>query len=60
MTVNDRILGIEHNRQTTTVYGFFNRSELQKYLEEHQIPCNGLTPVTMTFEDAFIGLTGKY
>lgn len=60
MTVDDRILGVEHNRQTTTVYGFFNRSELQEYLEEHRIPCSGITSVTMTFEDAFIGLTGKY
>ncbi len=60
MTGDDYICSVEHNRQTTTVYGFFNRTELQAYLEEHQIPCARLTPVSMTFEGAFIGLTGKY
>lgn len=54
------VRGVDHTSRTSSVYGFFDEWELKRYLVEHGISFNGFTPVEMSFEDAFVGLTGKY
>lgn len=51
---------VEHTSKTTTVYGFFSESDLERYLEEKGVACKELAERQLGFEDAFIGLTGKY
>jgi len=51
---------VEQSNIHTTVYGFFCESELKAYLGERNIPSSELTAIQMNFEDAFVGLTGKY
>lgn len=51
---------VEHTSKKTIVYGFFNESALLPYLREKGVGCNGLVKRELGFEDAFVGLTGKY
>lgn len=51
---------VEHSSKKTTVYGFFDESALKPYLNTRGISCNELSKKDMSFEDAFVGLTGKY
>lgn len=51
---------IEHIGKTTSVYGFFKEDELKKKLTDKNIPHKEITKIQLNFEDAFIGLTGKY
>jgi len=57
---DELLASVEHGRQRTTVYGFFNEAELRARLADLGVPHDGLAPVPMDFEDAFVGLTGKY
>ncbi|MBN1279194.1 MAG: ABC transporter ATP-binding protein [Chlorobiaceae bacterium] len=60
MKSDDTVRSIEHTAKTTFVYGFFSEQEIAAYLERHQVLASGLVSVPMSFEDAFVGLTGKY
>ncbi|NTV74963.1 MAG: ABC transporter ATP-binding protein [Holophaga sp.] len=51
---------VEHASTTTRVYGFFDEAGLRAHLEPRGVDCGGLESVGMDFEDAFVGLTGKY
>jgi len=52
--------GVEHGSRTTAVYGFFEEQALKQRLGASGVPCAALERVPMDFEDAFVGLTGKY
>lgn len=54
------IVNAEHGNSFTSVYGFFDEQTLRAHLSERNIPCDGFVSVPLNFEDAFIGLTGKY
>lgn len=60
MKPDDVLCTVDHAARTTTVYGFLDEAALKAYLEYLKVPCEGLAEMPMTFEDAFIGLTGKY
>jgi len=60
MKPDDVVRTIEHTSRTTTVYGFLAEAALKEYLDYLDVPCEGFEEIPMTFEDAFIGLTGKY
>lgn len=51
---------VEHTRKTTTVYGFVDEDDLTAKLDSLGVPHASFATVPMDFEDAFIGLTGKY
>jgi len=51
---------VEHSSRKTTVYGFFDETAAKRYLDEKGVPHRELAERTLDFEDAFIGLTGKY
>ncbi len=57
---DDVLCTVEHGSTQTGVYGFFSEDSLRAYLSGKGIPCAALEQVPMNFEDAFIGLTGKY
>ena len=51
---------VEHTARSTTVFGFIGRERLSRELDALGVPHSRLESVHMDFEDAFIGLTGKY
>ncbi len=42
------------------IYSFKEKAQVEKYLQQTKIPYKNLKQVSMSLEDAFIGLTGKY
>ncbi len=60
LTANTSIHDIEHHGQQSTIYSFLPQSKIQEYLTNHSVPCAQLQQIPMSFEDAFVGLTGKY
>lgn len=54
------VSSVEHSASHTRLYGFLDELEVRAYLGERGVPCDDLEPLAMDFEDAFIGLTGKY
>lgn len=51
---------VEHIGATTTVYAFSGQDEIRNHLKQYDVTPSVLNEVSMDFEDAFIGLTGKY
>ncbi len=43
-----------------SIYSFKDKSFIETYLKQNNIPFKNLNQVSMSLEDAFIGLTGKY
>lgn len=42
------------------IYSFKGKDQIEAYLNQKKIPYKNLNQVSMSLEDAFIGLTGKY
>lgn len=42
------------------IYSFKGKNQIEAYLNQKKIPYKNLNQVSMSLEDAFIGLTGKY
>lgn len=57
---DNKLVNVEHSQEKTIVHGFVRQDELEQYLIRREIPHGTLRQVPMNFEDAFIGLTGKY
>ncbi len=55
MIANFEILG-----DKLTIYSFKSLQEIENHLKSLKIPYSGIKQVSMSLEDAFIGLTGKY
>ena len=51
---------VEQTSDATIVYGFLKQEALQQHLAGLGVPHPSLREIPMNFEDAFIGLTGKY
>jgi ABC-2 type transport system ATP-binding protein len=51
---------VEQTSDSTVVYGFLQKETLQNHLAGLGVPHPSLQEIPMNFEDAFIGLTGKY
>ena len=51
---------VEHTHSSTRVYGFLDEAALRDRLAKLEIPCEDLEGIPLDFEDAFIGMTGKY
>ncbi len=51
---------IEHHGQLSTLYSFSPMPKVQEFLTSRSVPCTQLQQIPMNFEDAFVGLTGKY
>ena len=47
-------------RNTLEFYSFKKQTEVEEILKQQQIPYQNLTKESVSLEDAFIGLTGKY
>ncbi|XPV74702.1 MAG: ATP-binding cassette domain-containing protein [Desulfovibrio sp.] len=54
------IAAIEHGRTNTSLYGYCSYDEMESYLGALGISGEGMKEISMDFEDAFIGITGKY
>lgn len=60
LDMDEFLCSIERSGSSTIVYGFFGETGLCAYLDARGVPHEALVPVPLDFEDAFIGLTGKY
>ena len=56
----DIVRNFEILRGSASIYTFASQNEVIDFLSKEAIPYSNLTEVPMTFEDAFIGITGKY
>ncbi len=54
------ITNFERLKNKLTVYSFKSQKEVENHLKALKIPFSDLKQVSMSLEDAFIGLTGKY
>ncbi len=57
---NELIWNVEQIHDKVECYTYASEENLKQYLSGSQINYTGFTEVTMSLEDAFIGLTGKY
>ncbi len=54
------VVALERERSATSVFGYCGRAEMAAHLSGLGIPVEDMAGVPMEFEDAFIGITGKY
>lgn len=54
------IANVEHSAATTSIYGYLAYDEMRATLASAGVAVDDLTEMPMDFEDAFIGITGKY
>ncbi len=54
------IKNVEESGQSLLLYSFDGPEEVGRYLAENGVSCRGLEERPMSFEDAFIGFTGRY
>lgn len=57
---NDVIKNVEQSGDMLELYSFADVGEVAGRLRSEGIPCSALEQIPMTFEEAFIGFTGKY
>lgn len=54
------VFSLERGRSSVSVYGYCGEAEMAAHLDSLGVPVRGMETVPMDFEDAFIGVTGKY
>ncbi|NJB66669.1 ABC-2 type transport system ATP-binding protein [Desulfobaculum xiamenense] len=54
------LANVEHSRRTTTLHAFMPLAETTAHLAALGVETTGMVEQPMDFEDAFIGITGKY
>ena len=57
---NEFIKNFEIIRGKASLFTFADKTEVENFLTKESIPYSDLSQVSMTLEDAFIGITGKY
>ena len=57
---DDVIKSFEKVKNKVSVYTFFHEEEVRSYLEAKGVGFSNLHQESMSLEDAFVGLTGKY
>jgi ABC-2 type transport system ATP-binding protein len=60
LPLSDLIRNYEIIHQKVSVYSFQSAAKIQHYLQERQLNFEKFSEISMTLEEAFIGLTGKY
>ncbi len=60
LSVGKEIHAIEHLGQQCTIFSFLPPEKMLTFLRQHAVPHTQWQHLPMTFEDAFVGLTGKY
>lgn len=60
LAAGELLVRLEHAREQTIVHGFLSGERLSAHLQDCGVPHETLQQIPMNFEDAFIGLTGKY
>lgn len=58
--VGGPVVALEHERSATDFFGHCGPEEMAAYLSGQGVPAENLVEMPMDFEDAFIGITGKY
>ncbi len=56
----DTVSNFELFKTHGAIYSFKGIEQVEAHLKQHKIPFKNLKQVSMSLEDAFIGLTGKY
>lgn len=59
-TKDDIITNYELIKNHAILYSFSAISKVEQYLKNKKIPYKNIKEISMTLEDAFVGLTGKY
>ncbi len=54
------IKNVEETAGGYFLYSFAERSDVARGLHHQGVPCDALSEVPMSFEDAFVGFTGRY
>lgn len=54
------VVNVERNPRSLSLFSYAPAEEVTAHLTAAGIPADGLEEVSMSFEDAFIGLTGRY
>lgn len=57
---NKTIVNFEEYEDFTNIYSFENEENIKKYLEENSFSYENFQKIPMSFEQAFMGYTGKY
>lgn len=57
---DDVIVNVERNLQTVSLFSYAPVEQVFSHLNSLGLPLDGLEEVAMSFEDSFIGLTGRY
>ena len=57
---NGLVVNYERVKNTIELYTYAQEEEVKSFLDSQGLSYNNFRPVTMSLEDAFIGLTGKY
>ncbi len=60
LLAGEHIQNIEHMGKQSIIYSFSPVQEMKTVLQQKNVPHEHFQQVTMSFEDAFVGLTGKY
>lgn len=60
VTAGGPIVNVEKNPQSISLYSYAPVDAVVTHLRSVEVPATGLEAVPMSFEDAFIGLTGRY
>lgn len=54
------VSSVTHTKKNTRLYGFIDKNTLKNHLEVKGIDTVAIEAIPLDFEDAFVGLTGKY
>ncbi len=54
------IKNVEETTNSYLLYSFAENPDIRRELLQQGIPCESLTELPMSFEDAFVGFTGRY
>ncbi|WP_147818883.1 ABC transporter ATP-binding protein [Salidesulfovibrio onnuriiensis] len=60
LRIDGPVVALEHERSFSNVFGHCGLEEMATHLSGQGIPVEGMVEMPMDFEDAFIGITGKY
>lgn len=60
ITIGGPIVNVEKNPQSISLFSYAPMDAVVAHLRSLALPAEGIEAVAMSFEDAFIGLTGRY
>ncbi len=60
LSVGQEIHAVEHLGQQSSIFSFLPSDTIKDFLTRHAVPHAQFQTIPISFEDAFVGLTGKY